>query len=75
MQIKILFPFRLKPWHSSKQKISHKDAIKKQAKKDNFSFLTIGGMETELPFGSPRRRVSLFNKKLAKKIRKLKNKS
>nr|YP_010987780.1 hypothetical chloroplast RF1 [Synostemon bacciformis]WON66212.1 hypothetical chloroplast RF1 [Synostemon bacciformis] len=75
IQIKILFPFRLKPWHSSKQKISHKDAIKKQAKKDNFSFLTIGGMETELPFGSPRRRVSLFNKKLAKKIRKLKNKS
>nr|QZR91684.1 hypothetical protein [Emblica officinalis] len=78
IQIKILFPFRLKPWHKSKQKFSHKDPIKKQEKKNDFCFLTVGGMETELPFGSPRRRLSLFEpvfKKLAKKIRKLKKKS
>nr|WRI60995.1 hypothetical protein RF1 [Emblica urinaria] len=78
IQIKILFPFRLKPWHKSKQKFSQKDPIKKQEKKIDFCFLTVGGMETELPFGSPRRRLSFFKpvfKKLAKKIRKLKRKS
>nr|WAX37834.1 hypothetical chloroplast RF1 [Phyllanthus niruri subsp. lathyroides] len=77
IQIKILFPFRLKPWHRSKQKISHKDPIKKKEKKNNFCFLTIGGMEAELPFGFPRR-LSLFKpvfKKLDKKIRKLKKKT
>nr|YP_010620436.1 hypothetical chloroplast RF1 [Cicca acida]WAX37412.1 hypothetical chloroplast RF1 [Cicca acida]WJJ69830.1 hypothetical chloroplast RF1 [Cicca acida] len=78
IQIKILFPFRLKPWHRSKQKFSHKDPIKKQEKKNDFCFLTVGGMEAELPFGSPRRRLSLFEpvfKKLAKKIRKFKKKN
>ena len=75
IQIKILFPFRLKPWHRSKQKFSHKDPIKTQAKKNDFCFLTVGGMETELPFGSPRGRLSLFKpvfKKLAKKNSKIK---
>nr|YP_010620520.1 hypothetical chloroplast RF1 [Kirganelia reticulata]WAX37581.1 hypothetical chloroplast RF1 [Kirganelia reticulata] len=78
IQIKILFPFRLKPWHRSKQKFSHKDPIKKKEKKNDFCFLTVGGMEAELPFGFPRRRLSLFEpvfKKLDKKIRKLKKKS
>nr|YP_009948552.1 hypothetical chloroplast RF19 [Berchemia lineata]QOH97733.1 hypothetical chloroplast RF19 [Berchemia lineata]WRM54044.1 hypothetical chloroplast RF1 [Phyllanthus cochinchinensis] len=78
IQIKILFPFRLKPWHRSKQNFSHKDPIKKKERKNDFCFLTVGGMEAELPFGSPRRRLSLFEplfKKLDKKIRKLKKKS
>nr|WAX37665.1 hypothetical chloroplast RF1 [Emblica urinaria] len=78
IQIKILFPFRLKPWHRSKQKFSHKNPIKKKEKKNDFCFLTVGGMEAELPFGSPRRPLSLFKpvfKKLDKKIRKLKKKS
>nr|YP_010731216.1 hypothetical protein RF1 [Ochna serrulata]WEG37957.1 hypothetical protein RF1 [Ochna serrulata] len=77
IQIKILFPFRLKPWHRSKLKISHthKDPMKKKGQKNEFCFLTVFGMEVELPFGSPRKRLSLFNpifSKLKKKIRKLK---
>lgn len=60
IQIKILFPFRLKPWHRSKSKFPHKDPTKKKAQTKDFCFLTVWGMETELPFGSPRRRPSLF---------------
>lgn len=72
IQIKILFPFRLKPWHRSK---SHKNTMKKKEQKNDFCFLTVWGMEAELPFGSPRKQLSLFDpifKKLEKKIRKLK---
>nr|YP_009975753.1 hypothetical protein RF1 [Balanops pedicellata]QNK05171.1 hypothetical protein RF1 [Balanops pedicellata] len=80
IQIKILFPFRLKPWHRSKLKIPHtlKDPMKKKSKKNDFCFLTVWGMEAELPFCSPRKRLSLFYpifKKLEKKIRKLKKNS
>nr|YP_009685170.1 Ycf1 [Salix koriyanagi]YP_010126227.1 hypothetical chloroplast RF19 [Salix argyracea]QPO05496.1 hypothetical chloroplast RF19 [Salix suchowensis]QAY80887.1 Ycf1 [Salix koriyanagi]QDL00281.1 Ycf1 [Salix koriyanagi]QPO05152.1 hypothetical chloroplast RF19 [Salix argyracea]UZG92790.1 Ycf1 protein [Salix suchowensis] len=75
IQIKILFPFRLQPWHRSKLKFFSKDPIKKKRQKHDFCFLTVLGMETELPFGSPRKELSLFEpifKKLKKKIRKLK---
>nr|YP_010261445.1 hypothetical chloroplast RF1 [Aspidopterys concava]UIB40527.1 hypothetical chloroplast RF1 [Aspidopterys concava] len=78
IQIKILFPFRLKPWHRSKSKFPHKDPMKKKEKKNDFCFLTVLGMETELPFGSPRKRFSPFEpllKKLERKIRKLKKNS
>nr|YP_010583691.1 hypothetical protein RF1 [Hippomane mancinella]UGY85785.1 hypothetical protein RF1 [Hippomane mancinella] len=74
IQIKILFPFRLKLWHRSKSKFPHKDPMKKKAQKKDFCFLTVWGMETELPFGSPRKGPSLFEpifKKLEKKIRKM----
>nr|YP_009441498.1 Ycf1 [Portulaca oleracea]ATN40639.1 Ycf1 [Portulaca oleracea]QBC69345.1 hypothetical protein RF1 [Portulaca oleracea] len=70
IQIKILFPFRLKPWHKSRIRPSHGDQTKKQ---DNFCFLTVWGMETDLPFGSPRKRLSFFKpifKELNKKISK-----
>nr|QVX29557.1 hypothetical chloroplast RF1 [Harpalyce brasiliana] len=78
IQIKILFPFRLKPWHRSKLKLraseKKKDAMKK--KKEDFCFLTIWGMEVELPFsGYPRNRLSFFDpvlKELKKKMNKLK---
>ncbi|CAN6462602.1 unnamed protein product [Victoria cruziana] len=53
IQIKILFPFSLKPWHRKKLRSHHKDLRKKQK---NFCFLTVWGMETELPFGSPRKK-------------------
>ena len=43
IQIKILFPFRLKPWHRSKQKFSHKNPIKKKEQKNDFCFLTVWG--------------------------------
>nr|QGU84641.1 hypothetical chloroplast RF19 [Scolopia chinensis] len=77
IQIKILFPFRLQPWHRSKLKFPYKDPIKKKRQKNDFCFLTVWGMEAEFPFGSPRKGLSLFEpifKKLKKKIRKLKKK-
>nr|UDF84957.1 Ycf1 [Sophora molloyi] len=78
IQIKILFPFRLKPWHRSKLQYSEKekDPMKKKEKKkkQDFCFLTIWGMEVELPFsGYPRNRLSFFDpifKELKKKIKK-----
>nr|YP_009708530.1 hypothetical chloroplast RF19 [Ormosia semicastrata]QEV86139.1 hypothetical chloroplast RF19 [Ormosia semicastrata] len=79
IQIKILFPFRLKPWHRSKLRSSEKekDPMKKKAKKKDFCFLTIWGMEVELPFSAyPRNQFSFFDpilKELKKKMKKLKN--
>nr|UDY69604.1 hypothetical protein RF1 [Kelloggia chinensis] len=58
IQIKILFPFCLKPWHRSKLRFSDRYLKKKQ--KASFYFLTVWGMETNLPFGSPRKGSSLF---------------
>nr|YP_009711450.1 Ycf1-like protein [Homalium paniculiflorum]QGA46992.1 Ycf1-like protein [Homalium paniculiflorum] len=75
IQIKILFPFQLQPWHRYKFKFPYKDPIKKKRQKNDFSFLTVLGMEAELPFGPPRKGLSLFEpilKKLKKKMRKLK---
>nr|YP_010275009.1 Ycf1 protein [Nonea vesicaria]UJV31791.1 Ycf1 protein [Nonea vesicaria] len=72
IQIKILFPFHLKPWHRSN---SPRDLKKKE--KSDFSFLTVWGMEAELPFGSPRKRPSFFApiiEELSKKIEKFKKK-
>nr|YP_010035656.1 hypothetical protein RF1 [Iphigenia indica]QQQ88239.1 hypothetical protein RF1 [Iphigenia indica] len=79
IQIKILFPFCLKPWRRSKVRSTHRDSTKKKIKKENFSFgfLTIWGMEAELPFGSPRKRTSFFEpigKELERKFRKVKKK-
>nr|WCF05299.1 hypothetical chloroplast RF1 [Myristica fatua] len=76
IQIKILFPFCLKPWHRSKLRPHHGDSMKKKGKKKNFCFLTVWGMETELPFGYPRKGPSFFKpifKELEKKMRKAKN--
>nr|YP_009967304.1 Ycf1 [Anthurium huixtlense]QIP53359.1 Ycf1 [Anthurium huixtlense] len=74
IQIKILFPFRLKPWRKSKVRSHHRDTMKKKGKKDNFCFLTVWGREAELPFGSPRKQPSFFEpmlKEFKKKIRKV----
>nr|WLS54860.1 hypothetical chloroplast RF1 [Basella alba] len=77
IQIKILFPFCLKPWHRSRILPSDRDQTKKkepnQTQKEDFCFLTVWGMETELPFGSPRKRPSFFKpifKEFNKKISK-----
>nr|WON65948.1 hypothetical chloroplast RF1 [Bothriospermum zeylanicum] len=73
IQIKILFPFHLKPWQRSN---SPRDLMKKKQKSD-FCFLTVWGMEAELPFGSPRKRPSFFEpiiKELNKKMEKFKKK-
>ncbi|XP_047967385.1 protein TIC 214-like [Salvia hispanica] len=77
IQIKILFPFCLKPWHKSKLQPSQKDLIENKKEKDDFCFLTIWGMEAELPFGPPRKRPSFFKpifKEFKKKIAKFKKK-
>nr|QGQ61679.1 hypothetical chloroplast RF1 [Dioscorea persimilis] len=74
IQIKILFPFCLKPWRKPKVR---SNLTKKKRKKENFCFLTIWGMEAELPFGSPRKQSPFFEpiyKELEKKIRKVKKK-
>nr|YP_009234782.1 hypothetical chloroplast RF1 [Sabia yunnanensis]AMD08499.1 hypothetical chloroplast RF1 [Sabia yunnanensis] len=77
IQIKILFPFCLKPWHKSKLRAHHKDhkyPIKKKEKGDHFCFLTVWGMEAKLPFGSPQKRPFFFEpvyKELKKKMRKV----
>nr|QXO89891.1 Ycf1 [Erythrostemon hughesii] len=79
IQIKILFPFRLKPWHRSKLRSPQKEKhpMKKKAKKMDFCFLTVFGMEVELPFSSsPRNQLSFFDpilKELKKKIKNWKN--
>ncbi|CAI9119178.1 Ycf1 protein (plastid) [Oldenlandia corymbosa var. corymbosa] len=59
IQIKILFPFCLKPWRRSKRQFSNRYLKKKE--KASFYFLTVWGMETNLPFGSPRKGSSLFD--------------
>nr|WKT13439.1 hypothetical chloroplast RF21 [Boswellia sacra] len=58
IQIKIFFPFRLKPWHRSKLQSPHKDTIK--AQENDSCFLTVLGRETEVPFGPPLKRHSFF---------------
>nr|YP_009540091.1 hypothetical protein [Heldreichia bupleurifolia]AYQ22094.1 hypothetical protein [Heldreichia bupleurifolia] len=81
IQIKILFPFYLKPWHKSKFQSSQKARRKKtkgKGEKKDFFFFTVWGMETELPFGSPQKKPSFFEpifKELKKRIKKLKTKS
>nr|UFK28315.1 hypothetical protein RF1 [Ostericum grosseserratum] len=76
IQIKIVFPFYLKPWHRSKLRpsfSSYKDLKKEQQK---FYFLTAWGTQTTLPFGSAPPKPSFFKpifKELKKKIRKTKN--
>nr|YP_009747721.1 Ycf1 protein [Lecanorchis kiusiana]QII89401.1 Ycf1 protein [Lecanorchis kiusiana] len=77
IQIKIIYPFCLKPWRKSRALRSHhKDPMKKRdKKKKQFVFLTVWGMEAELPFGTPRKRPSFFNpiyKELIKRSRKVK---
>uniref|UniRef100_UPI003002FD98 Ycf1 protein n=2 Tax=Bulbophyllum singaporeanum TaxID=1138419 RepID=UPI003002FD98 len=77
IQIKILSPFCLKPWRKSKAQSHHRDLMKKKEKKTNFCFLTVWGLEAELPFGSPRKRPSFFepiSKELQKRKKKVKKK-
>nr|YP_009757665.1 Ycf1 [Sauroglossum elatum]QIM60999.1 Ycf1 [Sauroglossum elatum] len=79
IQIKILYPFCLKPWRKYKVRSHHRDKKKKKEKKRNFCFLTVWGMETEVPFGSPRKQPFYFFfeplfKELKKRNKKVKKK-
>nr|YP_009708760.1 Ycf1 protein [Taxillus vestitus]QEV86369.1 Ycf1 protein [Taxillus vestitus] len=74
IQIKILFPVHLKPWYRSKLRSLHRNPMKTKRNKEDF-FLTVWGMEAEMPFGPPRKRSSFCEpifKRLEKKIIKLK---
>nr|YP_010413449.1 Ycf1 protein [Sedum alfredii]URQ18354.1 Ycf1 protein [Sedum alfredii] len=74
IQIKILFPFYLKPWHRSKPEFPQMDQLKQKNKK-KYSFLTVWGRPTKEPFGSPQNQLSFFVpilKELIKKMIKLK---
>nr|BDY11074.1 Ycf1 protein [Lysimachia stenosepala] len=72
IQIKILFPFCIKPWHGSKLRSSYMDRLRKKGQKDDFCFLTVWGMKTELPFGSPRKSTifAFFVRPIFKKLKK-----
>nr|YP_010472801.1 hypothetical chloroplast RF1 [Paris sp. CG-2021b]UVH65994.1 hypothetical chloroplast RF1 [Paris sp. CG-2021b] len=76
IQIKILYPFCLKPWRGAKIKVrsGHRDSMKE--KKNKNCFLTIWGKEAKVPFGSPRKRFSFFkpiSQEIDKTIRKVQN--
>nr|YP_010162356.1 hypothetical chloroplast RF19 [Dolichos falciformis]QRI60065.1 hypothetical chloroplast RF19 [Dolichos falciformis] len=68
IQIKILFPFRLKPWHKSKLQFNEKK--KDPMKKKNFSFLTIWGTEVDLPFSSSTKNGFSFFDPIFKELKK-----
>ncbi|YP_006460396.1 hypothetical chloroplast RF19 (chloroplast) [Vigna unguiculata] len=70
IQIKILFPFRLKPWHKSKIRCNEKK--KNSKKKKNFCFLTVSGMEVELPFSSSTKNRFEFFDPILKETKKKK---
>nr|YP_009935639.1 Ycf1 [Saururus chinensis]QNS38040.1 Ycf1 [Saururus chinensis] len=70
IQIKIIFPFSLKPWHRSKQRFPQGDPMKRKGKKPNFCFLTVWGREAEQPFGSPRKKPPFsFYKPILKELK------
>nr|QHN56858.1 hypothetical chloroplast RF1 [Trichoglottis philippinensis] len=73
IQIKIFYPFCLKPWRKSRARPHHRDLMKKKEKKTNFCFLTVWGMEAERPFGSPRKRPFFFEP-IYKELQKRKKK-
>nr|YP_010892309.1 hypothetical chloroplast RF1 [Ludwigia prostrata]WJO90005.1 hypothetical chloroplast RF1 [Ludwigia prostrata] len=67
IEIKVFFPFTLKPWHKGYNKVP----------KDDVCFLNILGMETQHIYGRPRKKPPFLKpvlKELKKKIRKWKNK-
>nr|WRQ18032.1 hypothetical chloroplast RF1 [Leonotis leonurus] len=75
IQIKILFPFCLKPSQKWKLRSSQKGLMKKEI--GDSCFLTVWGLETELPFGLPRKKPSFFKpvlKEFQRKIGKFKKK-
>nr|YP_010962308.1 hypothetical protein RF1 [Tongoloa elata]WNH40929.1 hypothetical protein RF1 [Tongoloa elata] len=76
IQIKIVFPFYVKPWHRSKSRSSFSSYKNLKKEQQKFCFLTAWGTQTNLPFGSVPQKPPFFKpvfKELKKKIRKTKN--
>nr|QWL16756.1 hypothetical chloroplast RF19 [Plantago afra]QWL16927.1 hypothetical chloroplast RF19 [Plantago indica] len=70
LQIKIIFPFRLKPWHND-------ESYAIETAKEAVSFLTTFGLETKEPFGLPQKGPSFWKpvfQELGKKVEKMKKK-
>nr|YP_010705013.1 Ycf1 [Porella grandiloba]WCQ78549.1 Ycf1 [Porella grandiloba] len=68
LQIKIIYPFRLKPWHNIK---SRNRTLGKR--KFHYCYLTAWGFLTDLPFGNMKEQPSFWkpiNKEVKKKWRK-----
>ncbi|CAM6006757.1 unnamed protein product (chloroplast) [Sphagnum balticum] len=64
LQIKIIYPFCLKPWHDSR----FETRIRRK-KKINYSFLTAWGFQTKLPFGNMKKQPS-FWKPISKELKR-----
>lgn len=65
LQIKIIYPFHLKPWHKSKR-----NNIILEKKRFHYCYLTAWGFLTNLPFGNIKKQPSFWkpiNKQLKKK--------
>nr|YP_011027511.1 hypothetical chloroplast RF19 [Sedum sediforme]WQN01846.1 hypothetical chloroplast RF19 [Sedum sediforme] len=74
IQIKILFPFYLKPWYRPQSEFPQMEKLKKKKEK-KYYFLTVWGRPAKQPFGSPPNQPSFFVpifKELIKKMIKLK---
>lgn len=79
LQIKIIYPFHLKPWYSTKSRIEsfekNTENIFKLIKKRKFHYcyLSAWGFLTDLPFGNIKKQPSFWkpiNKELSKKWKK-----
>jgi hypothetical protein len=65
MQIKLLFPFHLNPWHSHSPELQFE-------KKLCWSYLTTLGFETDIPFGDPIPHLGPFSEFFQPIFKKLK---
>nr|YP_009549320.1 hypothetical protein [Vittaria graminifolia]AYW16469.1 hypothetical protein [Vittaria graminifolia] len=81
IQIKIIYPFHLKPWHKDKNrkqnnllqkcliKINLKNKKKSKPRKPKFTYLTVLGYQTDLPFGTLQKETSFWKPVRRKLIR------
>lgn len=73
LQIKIIYPFSLKPWHNLENKEKNKLNSLNNKKKINYSYLTAWGFQTNAPFGDIKKKKSFWKpirKELVKKWKK-----
>nr|QWW92164.1 hypothetical protein [Spruceanthus planifolius] len=67
LQIKIIYPFHLKPWHKSKS-----NSVILEKRRFHYCYLTAWGFLTDLPFGNIKKQPSFWkpiNKEFKKKWR------
>nr|YP_009549070.1 conserved hypothetical chloroplast protein Ycf1 [Calciphilopteris ludens]AYW16045.1 conserved hypothetical chloroplast protein Ycf1 [Calciphilopteris ludens] len=86
LQIKIVYPFRLKPWHaegsrkqqirrkkhmeagsSERRKLINKKKKRLKRRRPKFTYLTVSGYQTDIPFGTIQKESS-FWKPVRKKL-------